>query len=267
MAQTGDDSSARQDAAAWSTKRRSGDRRSPHDQQRGDPNRPRRRGAQTRPATWARIAATARCGTRPSSNPLEPRSCERIRNQFGAVRYAPLRDETARHRGRRWSAIAPSARFPRPMRENQTATQSPHRMLIQQDRSCLFPTPFKESAWLQNLDFGAAELALVPARPCRPVRRHHLLAVTDAEHRTRAKKRIRRRGALHHARSGTADRITAFGERARSLGCALGGRSRNRRPPRGRGARSLRDLRAEIDNQDLVVMQNNAVVERILRHR
>ena len=68
---------------------------------------------------------------------------------------------------------------------------------------------------------------------------------------------------------GTARQDHRFRREGREgLGCALGGRDLAIDARLADAARDqLRDLRAEIDNQDLVVMQNNAVMERILRHR
>jgi hypothetical protein len=124
---------------------------------------------------------------------------------------------------------------------------------------------------LQNLDLGAAEFAFMPGRDlAAQLGRHRLLAIADAEDRHSGGEEcvwhawgvfIMDRGwpARENQRLRRQLREHLFG--------VLDGRdlaidARLADAPRDQ----LRHLRSEIDDQNLVVMQGNGVMERILRH-
>ena len=136
----------------------------------------------------------------------------------------------------------------------------------------MFPNPLEESACLQHLGLGAAEFAFVSRRDfAAELRRHHLLAVADAEDgHSRVEERIRGARCVFIVDGGWAAREDhGFRRKFREgLGGALIGDDLaiDARLTDAAGDQ-LRHLRAEIDDQNLVVMQHNASVERILRHR
>ena len=108
----------------------------------------------------------------------------------------------------------------------------------------MFPNAFEESACLQHLGLGAAEFAFVSRRDlAAELRRHHLLAVADAEDRhARVEEHFGGRAVrFHRGRRLDRPRGSPLSARVprRPRRRADRARSRNRRRPHGRGGRSI----------------------------
>src|SRR5436305_8422936 len=136
----------------------------------------------------------------------------------------------------------------------------------------LLPDPVEEGAIAGHFDFGAAEFGGVSALDlAAELRRHRLLAVADAEHRHAGRPNL-----IRHARGVVGDdRFRPAGEDdrlRRQLGDGIRGvlegmdfaiDPRFAHP----AGDELRHLRAEIDDENLVVRAGDFLMEFLLVHR
>ena len=118
------------------------------------------------------------------------------------------------------------------------AMAHPHRMLL-----AASPSALEQAARRLDLDIGAAEFAVMAALDlAAELRGHGHLAVADAEHRHAGVedrlRRARRACLVHGLRAAGEDHRLSASSPRRRLRPSGTARSRNRRPPRARGARS-----------------------------